>query len=162
MPGGGKAALVHEAPVAPKQGLVPPPRGRRPKGKQWDGVVGAWRSVGPVCGKPVTIQEARRHIGRRVVKNFSGHGLFSGKVTNCFYRKDAPCESDASKIRSRFFFRVMYTDGDEEDMLWDALDALSEPIGQDSCAPPTKKAKKLTQAFCARRSNRTTCWMASK
>ena len=103
----------------------------------------------PAPGGPRTLQEARVHVGKRVKKEFPGHGVFSGTVTDCFYRKAAPCEGDQDKIQTGFFFRVVYTDGDEEDMLLDALDALSAPAGRGrrsdgggsdggarSCGPP--------------------------
>ena len=91
-------------------------------------MAGRWTSAeepSPACGGPRTLKEARRHVGRRIEKEFPGHGVFSGTVTDCFHRVDTPREGEPDKTHTGFFFRVVYTDGDEEDMLLDALDALS-------------------------------------
>ena len=153
----------------PRRAPVPPPRGRRPKGKTWDGEAGAWvESDETAAGvsEPGSLQEARKFVGRRVLKHFPGHGDFEGKVSRCFYRENAPCEK-TSKVRSGFIFRVVYSDGDEEDLLWDALNALPEPVvnagvgavrrqsrrtAQEPAPPPAKRAKKVTQIFRVTRS----------
>jgi hypothetical protein len=163
-----KSPRVSGGGAIPEPRLVPPPRGRRPAGKKWDGVAGMWVSAeepSPAPGGPRTLQEARVHVGKRVKKEFPGHGVFSGTVTDCFYRKAAPCEGDQDKIQTGFFFRVVYTDGDEEDMLWDALDSLSETSrrgrGRGGDADVLARPK-VSQAFRVTRSARMTRSTAAK
>lgn len=164
----GKSPRAATGGATPEPQLVPPPRGRRPAGKKWDGVAGRWTSAeepSPACGGPRTLKEARRHVGRRIEKEFPGHGVFSGTVTDCFHRVDAPREGEPDKTQTGFFFRVVYTDGDEEDMLLDALDALSAPAGRGRRSGGVTEVRarpKVSQTFRVTRSTRTTRSMAEK
>ena len=160
-------------PAKSRRPPVPPPRGRRPEGKKWDGEAGAWVKSDETAAsvpEPRSLQEARKFVGRRVLKHFPGHGNFEGKVSRCFHRKNAPCER-TSKVRSGYFFRVVYSDGDEEDLLWDALIALQEPVAtagvgtarrqsrraaQEPAPPPAKRAKKVAEPSSQPRSPKVT------
>ena len=112
-------------------------------------------------------------VGRKIAKHFDGHGVFTGTIVSYLPKPKAaqpselaPSEpSEAAAATTAVgateldWFRVVYTDGDSEDLSWPQLkDALllktrscSTDVGSGSC-PDSRKHPQPTQQSSARNS----------
>ena len=61
-------------------------------------------------------------------------------MIGCYHGKDVPDEIDPSTLHSGFFFKVVYSDGDEEDLLWDALSGILLPEGTEPSIGTKRRA----------------------
>lgn len=62
-------------------------------------------------------------------------------MVGCYYGKDVQDETDPSKLHSGFFFKVVYSDGDEEDLLWEALSGILLPEGTEASIGTKRRAR---------------------
>ena len=52
-------------------------------------------------------------------------------MVGCYHGEDVPDDIDPGKLHTGFFFKVVYSDGDQEDMLWGALSEILLPADSE-------------------------------
>ena len=66
-------------------------------------------------------------------------------MVGCYHGEDVPDDIDPGKLHTGFFFKVVYSDGDQEDMLWGALSEILLPADYEVPRGTKRRAARPTK-----------------